>query len=552
MDQGMAQPKTTQSVQAVIYARVSSKEQEKEGFSIPAQQKLLRSYGEELCFEVIREFLDVETAKRAGRTGFGEMIAFLTRNSKCRVLLVEKTDRLYRNLKDYVILDDLDIDIHLVKEGQILSRDSRSSEKFMHGIKVLMAKNYIDNLSEEARKGMLEKAEQGIWPSFAPLGYKNVEGDHGKKIIVPDPELAPLVKRLYLLCAEGSHSVKELAKALGSEGLHYRSGNAMATATVHKILRSRTYSGQFDWAGRVFQGTHEPLVPPELWNQVQAVLDRRLATRCKKAHHEFLFTGLLNCGHCGCALVGEIKKAKYVYYHCTGFKGKCAEPYVRQEILEGEFSGMLRKLALDQEVVEWISGALKESHVDERRHHDEAISRLKGDHQRLQKRLETLYEDKLDGRIEVEFFDRKSREWRAEQTRLLHAIEEHQKADQSYMEEGVRILELAQRAGDLFDKQPLLEKRRLLSCVMSAASWKDGCLAIELRQPFDMLLDANMAVQDKHSLEGNSRTESEPLSNSASTVKQGANGDPGGRFEDWLPGMDSNHDSRLQRPLSYH
>ena len=59
------------------------------------------------------------------------------------MLLVEKTDRLYRNLKDYVILDDLDLDIHLVKEGQVLSRDSRSSEKFMHGIKVLMAKNYI-------------------------------------------------------------------------------------------------------------------------------------------------------------------------------------------------------------------------------------------------------------------------------------------------------------------------------------------------------------------------------------------------------------------------
>jgi site-specific DNA recombinase len=100
-------------------------------------------------------------------------------------------------------LDDLDADIHLVKEGQILSRDSRSSEKFMQGIKVLMAKNYIDNLSEEARKGMLEKAEQGIWPSYAPLGYKNVDGEHGK-IVVPDPEFVPLVRRLYVLCSEGT------------------------------------------------------------------------------------------------------------------------------------------------------------------------------------------------------------------------------------------------------------------------------------------------------------------------------------------------------------
>jgi site-specific DNA recombinase len=541
------------ATQAAIYARVSSKEQEKEGFSIPAQQKLLRNYAMDQGFEVVREFVDIETAKRAGRTGFGEMVTFFKRNvGKCRVLLVEKTDRLYRNLKDYVTLDDLDLDVHLVKENQVFSRESRSSEKFMHGIKVLMAKNYIDNLSEEARKGMLEKAEQGIWPSYAPLGYKNVEGDHGKKIIVPDPELAPLVKRLYALCSEGTHSIKELAKVLSGEGLHYRSGNGMATATIHKILRNRIYSGQFDWAGRVFDGTHERLVTRDLWNHVQAVLDQRLATRCKKAHHEFLFSGLLNCGHCGCALVGEIKKGKYVYYHCTGFKGKCAEPYVRQEILDGEFSRLLRSLALDKDVVEWISEALKESHVDKRRFHDEAISRLKGDHQRLQNRLETLYEDKLDGRIDAEFFDRKSRDWRAEQTRLLHSIEGHQNADQSYMDEGVRILELAQRAGDLFDKQPPFEKRRLLNCVLATSSWKDGALAAQFRQPFDMLIDAKAAVQEKTAFESVTGPRIEQLSNSAIATKEGVIGQSGHRFENWLPGMDSNHDSRLQRPLSYH
>jgi DNA invertase Pin-like site-specific DNA recombinase len=111
------------------------------------------------------------------------MVAFLKASLRIRIILVEKTDRLYRNLKDWVMLDELDVEIHLVKEGAVLSRDSRSSEKFMHGIKVLMAKNYIDNLSEETRKGMLEKAEQGIWPSAAPLGYRNVDGANGKRVI---------------------------------------------------------------------------------------------------------------------------------------------------------------------------------------------------------------------------------------------------------------------------------------------------------------------------------------------------------------------------------
>jgi site-specific DNA recombinase len=72
-----------------------------------------------------------------------------------------------------VTVGDLELEVHLVKEGVILSEDSRSSEKFMHGIRVLMAKNYIDNLSEEVRKGMREKAEQGHWPTVAHIGYMN-------------------------------------------------------------------------------------------------------------------------------------------------------------------------------------------------------------------------------------------------------------------------------------------------------------------------------------------------------------------------------------------
>jgi DNA invertase Pin-like site-specific DNA recombinase len=156
--------------EAVIYARVSSKEQEKEGFSIPAQLKLLRDYALAEGIRVVEEYVDVETAKQAARSSFGEMVDYLRQHPEAHIILVEKTDRLYRNLKDWVTLDELDLEIHFAKENVVLSADSRSSEKFMHGIKVLMAKNYIDNLSEETRKGMTEKAEQGIWPSYAPFG----------------------------------------------------------------------------------------------------------------------------------------------------------------------------------------------------------------------------------------------------------------------------------------------------------------------------------------------------------------------------------------------
>lgn len=100
---------------SVLYARVSSREQEQEGFSIPAQLKLLKEYAARQGMEIVQEFVDVETAKQAGRTAFGEMVGFLKESPSVQILLVEKTDRLYRNFRDYVIIDYLDIEPPLVR-----------------------------------------------------------------------------------------------------------------------------------------------------------------------------------------------------------------------------------------------------------------------------------------------------------------------------------------------------------------------------------------------------------------------------------------------------
>src|SRR5262249_13697288 len=258
----------TTRIHAVIYARVSSKEQEKEGFSIPAQLKLLKEYAAAQGFTVAQEYVDVEKPKQPGSAAFGEMIAEWNGQPAVRTLLVEKTDRLHRILKDWVTVDDLEVEIHFPKEGVVLSRDSRSSEKFMHGIKVLMAKNYIDNLSEEARKGQQEKAEQGIWPTFAPLGYRNVAGTDGKKIIEPDPDSAPIITRLFEWYATGTLSLKEAAEEARAAGLVYRkSGAAVPVSTVHTTLRNRIYTGEFEWNGHVYLGKHQPLVTRELWER---------------------------------------------------------------------------------------------------------------------------------------------------------------------------------------------------------------------------------------------------------------------------------------------
>lgn len=142
---------------AIVYARVSSKEQEREGFSIPAQLKLLHEYALRNHLQVVKEFVDIETAKTTGRQSFDEMVRFLKHNPDCRILLVEKTDRLYRNLKDAVTLEDLDIEIHLVKEGQVISKDAKSQTKLIHGMHLVLARHYIENLWEEVKKGMPQR-----------------------------------------------------------------------------------------------------------------------------------------------------------------------------------------------------------------------------------------------------------------------------------------------------------------------------------------------------------------------------------------------------------
>lgn len=484
---------TPQPIRAVAYARVSSKEQEKEGYSIPAQTKAIQDYARRKGITIVREFIDIETAKQSGRTRFGEMIAVLKADPSLKIILVEKTDRLYRNLKDWVTIEDLDLAIHLIKENEVLSKDSRSSAKLMHGIKVVLAKNYIDNLSEEAKKGMQEKAEQGIWPSKAPLGYVNTTDQAGRKVIAVDMLLAPFIKQLFETYATGRLSLKQVAHHMCDLGFRYpKSQRPVPVSTIHTILRSRLYTGDFDWKGKRCAGKHEALVSVELWQQVQDVLDGRNFKRPKHRKHAFAYSGLLACGHCGCALVGEMKKGKYTYYHCTGYKGKCPEPYVREEVISEQFSAVLGQLHFDNDILEWVKQALRESHAAVLQEQTESIERLISLERKLQARVDAMYIDKLDGRITSDFFDNKCAEWRAEQQACLVQIQNLRSTDKSYIEDGVRILELSQNARKLFDKQNSAEKRRLLDFVVSNSTWKDGKLSVTYRQPFDLIAETTL------------------------------------------------------------
>ena len=480
------------SSSTVLYARVSSKEQEEEGFSIPAQLKLLREYAAKQRFEIVEEFVDVETAKQAGRANFSQMVHFLKESPSIKALLVEKTDRLYRNFKDYVTVDELSVEIHLVKEGEVLGPESRSHQKFIHGIRVLMAKNYIDNLSEEVKKGLNEKAEQGEYPSTAPIGYRNNLETH--TIEVHEQEAAA-VKRLFELYATGRYSVRKLRElAIEAELVGRRSGRQLSRSEVERILKNPIYYGDFIWNGKRYKGTHKTVITKELYDRVQAASRARHSGSGGKSK-AFTFTGLLTCSRCACSITAEIKKGRYVYYHCTGYRGKCEQPYVREEVIEQRVKEILDGVRIAPERLAWLKEALHRGHADEEAYHNAQIETLNAQQATIQRRLDQAYLDKLDGKISEAFWQEKSAGWQKEQETLREQLARHQQANHNYFDEGVKLLELAQLGLEQYDAKPPEEKRHFLKFLLSNCTLQDVTLSPTYRKPFSFFAEGPLSEE---------------------------------------------------------
>ena len=464
--------------QAVLYARVSTKDQEREGYSIPAQKELLVQYALEKNLDVVREFIDVETAKKAGRTAFSEMVRFLKKSKSCKVILVEKTDRLYRNLKDWVLLDEMDLEIHLAKEGSVLSDDSRSTDKFMHGIRVLMAKNYIDNLSEEVKKGMRQKAMEGRWPNAAPLGYLTIR-ESGKARLIRDPDKAHLVAGMFERSAAGMSldDVTEWARAAGLRG---KRGGKMQKSSVHWALRNPIYAGMFWWGGVEYESKDPKLITMALFERVQARLDGHHDTRVET--HQFPFSGLIRCAHCGYSIIAQIQKKKYIYYYCS--KNCRKEKYVRQERIEDMFGQVLRGLHLGDAGMALAREVLLDARRDIKSDAEARLKAARARYDRLTNLIDKAYEDKLDGSVDEDFFQRQRAQWDTERRTLLETMTRLNRADRSSMDLAVQVLELGDRAHSLYSQASAFEKRQLLELLCSNCEMGGGVLRVSLREPW--------------------------------------------------------------------
>ena len=465
---------------AVLYARVSSREQEQEGYSIPAQLRLLREYAAKHAFTIAQEFRDVETAKTTGRRAFGQMLEFLEHSRSERIVLVEKTDRLYRNFEDQLALEKLDAEIHFVKTGSVLSKNAKAQTKFMHGIEVVSAKYYSDNLREEVIKGMREKAEQGGFPGHAPFGYRN---NRATREIEIDSENSAIVRSIFELYASGKYPLTELRKAIRE-----RFGKTINRSYLHHILNNRIYLGFFQWRDTEYRGKHQPIISPQLFDAAQAVMHGY--NKGKYGKRDIAFRGMLTCAHDDCTVTAELKKGKYVYYRCSGYRGKCALPRFREEQIAERLGELLKNIHIPDDVLARIETTLESDQLRMRNQAASERARLKERIKAVHRRMDQAYTDKLDGKITEEFWQRRQVEWHSEEQRLemaLAGLEEAKSSDR--LLDVKRILELANQAYFLYLTRKPAEKAELLRKVLLNCSISAVSLTPTYRKPFDMIFE---------------------------------------------------------------
>ena len=465
--------------ECVLYARVSSREQKEEGFSIEAQFRLLHEYAPKHSLKIVKEFIDIESATNPGRKNFGEMVKFLKQSRTCRILLVEKTDRLYRNNRDPLTIEDLDIEVHFVKDNEIVSKDSRSGVKFIHDIRIAMARNYSANLREEVIKGMLEKCRQGFYPGCAPYGYMS---DKAARRLVVHPEKSKVVRLAFELYATGNYSIVTLKTEL-----QIKTKVQLSRRAVENILKNRFYIGSFEWRDESFQGNHPLFIDADLFAKVQAILNGFSKPRGR--HQEIAFRGIFRCQHCGCMITGERKKEIYVYYRCTCGRGPCSLPRFREEEISDRLRTVMEAIRLPEDVARMIETTMHAEQDQTQRRIDAQRTQLKYDLNSLQAQRNTAYTDKLNGEISVDFWREMQTQWADEELAIkaqLSSLEDVKTAQR--VENLHSTLELAQIAhskcltGDPF-KQADLAKTVLLNCSMDAVT-----LYPTYRKPFDLIV----------------------------------------------------------------
>ena len=328
---------------AVAYLRVSTKEQaekggQDEGYSIPAQRSAVMKKIEQLDAELIGEFVDAgESARKADRPGLLRMLAYVQEH-KVAYCIVHKVDRLARNRAD-----DVTIHMALQQAGVTLvsvteNIDETPSGMLMHGIMSSIAEFYSRNLATESIKGMTQKALTGGTPGLAPIGYVNVgvRDGFGREVrtVAIDEERGPLVAWAFKAFASGDWTEAQMVRELNRRGLTTlpkpkRPSKPLSPNAVHRMLTNPYYKGTVIFQSASYKGVHEPLVPPEVFYQVQQVLQAHCSASDRTQVHDHYLKGSVYCGSCKSRLIIVHARSGggrvYPYFVCSGRNEKTTD-----------------------------------------------------------------------------------------------------------------------------------------------------------------------------------------------------------------------------------
>ena len=308
---------TLAAVRAALYCRVSTEEQAEEGQSIAAQLRLLEEHCTRNHLDLAERFVDEGfSATTDKRPAFQRMIARAKASPRpFDVILVHKTDRFARNREHAIVYKNLlrrecGVDVVSITEAFGDSPQGR----LMEGILEVMAEFYSANLGQEVRKGMTEKARRGAALGMAPVGYRIGSDGH----LQPAPGAAEAVRWVFETYAKGAMGYQSIARALRSDGQARFPGLPAfkwSAQAVRQVLRNEVYVGRRIWNKRngaahgrlrphedwiIADQAHSPLVPEELFAQVQS----RMATRLgpKGSLGDYLLRGLVRCAECGAVM----------------------------------------------------------------------------------------------------------------------------------------------------------------------------------------------------------------------------------------------------------
>lgn len=480
---------------AIIFARVSSVEQKESGFSLPAQIKILTEYADNRGLDIAKTYSISETAsKRDQRKTFDEMLNYVTKN-KIKVLIFEKVDRVTRNLKDSVKIQDwLDGDperqLHCIKDSLVLHQGSRSQEKLNWDLRVAIAKNYADNLSEEVRKGYNEKIAQKIYPGKPKLGYISV-GRGQLREIIQDPQKAPLMKELLEEFSTGNYSAKTLRDKANKSGLINDGNRKLSTTGTYRYLIDPFYYGYFEWNGVLHEGGHEPLISKETYDLNQRILKRGSYPRYRV--HNYALKGIVKCGECNGMVTWYEKKGR-VYGECN-MKDKdenaCKQKKCgREDKYIEEIVNILKTFQIyDKRLIEAIREELKKENQDQAVREELTLNQAETRIKQIRASLNTAYEDRINGIIDISKYQEIEKRYEEEQKGLEDTVKRIKKYSDRQKDIGLAIFDLAQNGEKIFEKADIDEKKTLLNTMFSNLYLLDGKMKYEINPAFTVMRD---------------------------------------------------------------